>query len=153
MNLSFKIATENDAPAISKLGHKIWHEHYPGIISIDQINFMLNDRYSVEAITKGMQRGEKYFIALDGVVPVAIADVEERQNDNFLHKFYVDVSKHRGGIGAGFFAFILKNINKTRPMRLQVNRLNYKAINFYFKNGFVIETTGDFDIGGGYFMN
>jgi ribosomal protein S18 acetylase RimI-like enzyme len=37
-------------------------------------------------------------------------------------------------------------------MRLQVNRKNVKAINFYFKNGFVIEDAKDFDIGSGYFM-
>jgi len=38
-------------------------------------------------------------------------------------------------------------------LRLQVNRQNYKAVNFYFKMGFIIESVGDFDIGGGYFMN
>jgi hypothetical protein len=31
--------------------------------------------------------------------------------------------------------------------------MNYKAINFYFKNGFTIEKVADFDIGDGYFMN
>jgi ribosomal protein S18 acetylase RimI-like enzyme len=38
-------------------------------------------------------------------------------------------------------------------LRLQVNRQNYKAINFYFRNGFIIESIADFDIGDGYFMN
>jgi hypothetical protein len=34
-----------------------------------------------------------------------------------------------------------------------VNRQNYKAINFYFKLGFKIQTVADFDIGNGYVMN
>src|SRR5262249_20056311 len=85
--------------------------------------------------------------------PVAIAHVEEKDNYYYLHKFYVDVSKHRSGIGSGFFSFILQQIAPAKPVRLQVNRLNYKAINFYFKKGFIIERVGDFDIGGGYFMN
>jgi ribosomal protein S18 acetylase RimI-like enzyme len=38
-------------------------------------------------------------------------------------------------------------------MRLQVNRQNYTAINFYFKLGFTIERVADFDIGHGFFMN
>ena len=42
---------------------------------------------------------------------------------------------------------------KPQTIRLQVNRMNYKAINFYFKHGFVIEKVADFDIGDGYFMN
>jgi ribosomal protein S18 acetylase RimI-like enzyme len=40
-----------------------------------------------------------------------------------------------------------------RELRLQVNRQNVVAINFYFKAGFVIEKSADFDIGDGYFMN
>jgi hypothetical protein len=36
---------------------------------------------------------------------------------------------------------------------LTVNRKNYKAINFYFKNGFTIKEIADFDIGNGFFMN
>jgi len=48
------------------------------------------------------------------------------------------------------YEYIIQN---NRPIRLQVNRKNYKAINFYFKNGFTIESVGDFDIGGGYYMN
>ena len=44
-------------------------------------------------------------------------------------------------------------MHQPQTLRLTVNRQNYKSINFYFKNGFVIEKTADFDIGSGYFMN
>ena len=37
--------------------------------------------------------------------------------------------------------------------KLTVNRQNFKSINFYFKNGFTIESVADFDIGNGYVMN
>jgi ribosomal protein S18 acetylase RimI-like enzyme len=36
---------------------------------------------------------------------------------------------------------------------LTVNRQNFKAINFYFKNGFVIDEVADFEIGNGFVMN
>ena len=70
----------------------------------------------------------------------------------FIHKFYVDTQTQRTGVGRAFFDFLLKEF-KPEVIRLQVNRMNYKAINFYFKNGFVIEKVADFDIGDGYFMN
>jgi GNAT superfamily N-acetyltransferase len=153
MNLIFRRANANDAGTISKLGNKIWHEHYPSIISVEQINFMLEDRYSALAITAGMQKGEMYFLAYDGETPVALADIELKGDHYFLHKFYVDVASHRGGIGSGFFNYMLQQIDSNKPIRLQVNRQNYKAVNFYFKKGFIIELVGDFDIGGGYWMN
>lgn len=153
MNLHFRPATEADIPVITALAHKIWHQHYPSIITVEQIDFMLADRYSTEAITAGMQNGEQYYLAYAGHEPVALADIQKRANDYYLHKFYVDVSKHRGGIGTAFFNYLLKQMDTALPVRLQVNRQNFKAVNFYFRSGFVIESVGDFDIGGGYFMN
>ena len=39
------------------------------------------------------------------------------------------------------------------PVRLHVNRQNFKAVNFYFKNNFVIEGVKDTSIGHDYYMN
>ncbi|MFN8297823.1 MAG: GNAT family N-acetyltransferase [Chitinophagales bacterium] len=153
MHLNFRKATEADIPVIAALAHKIWHEHYPSIITVEQIDFMLGDRYSKDAIIEGMQHGEQYFLAYAGDEPVALADIQKREKDYYLHKFYVDVSKHRGGIGTAFFNYLLQQMDAKLPIRLQVNRQNFKAVNFYFRSGFVIESVGDFDIGGGYFMN
>lgn len=153
MTLAFTKATEEDVALIAQLARKIWHAHYPAIITVAQIDFMLADRYSATAIREGMQRGEVFYLAYANDEPVGYASVELKCDYYYLHKFYIDVAKHRSGIGAYFFKYILAQIDSTKPIRLQVNRQNIKAINFYFKNGFVIETTGDFDIGGGYFMN
>ena len=153
MNLRFHKATQEDIGTICSLADKIWREHYPSIISTAQIDFMLQNRYSDEVIWEGMQRGENYFLAFAGDEPVAYASVELKQGVYFMHKFYVDVSKHRTGIGERFFYYILEQLDLKHPIRLQVNRQNYKAVNFYFKMGFIIESVGDFDIGGGYYMN
>ncbi|HWB63015.1 MAG TPA: GNAT family N-acetyltransferase [Chitinophagales bacterium] len=153
MELSFRRANEDDIETIRLLAAKIWHEHYPDIITVEQIDYMLADRYSPQAMQNGMAKGEQYFMAYADDEPVALGCIEPRNDGYFLHKFYVDVARHRGGIGSRFFDYILAQIDSSKPIRLQVNRLNYKAINFYFKNGFVIEAIGDFDIGGGYQMN
>ena len=153
MNLIFKPGTEKDIPVIAALAYKIWHEHYPAIITVEQIDFMLNNRYSSENIREQMNAGEKYFLAESDGQPVAYASIELKDGYYYLHKFYFDVSKHRGGIGQDFFNYLLQQIDTSKPIRLQVNRQNYKAVNFYFKMGFTIERVGDFDIGGGYYMN
>ena len=153
MNLTFNPANAIDIPLIAQLAHKIWHAHYPGIITIEQIDFMLNNRYSESAIEQQMKGNEKFYLAYADNEPVAYASIELKGGYYYLHKFYIDVSKHRGGIGQQFFNYILAQIEVPKPIKLQVNRQNYKAINFYFKMGFSIELVADFDIGGGYFMN
>ncbi len=153
MEIQFRQATAEDIPLINELAQKIWREHYPAIISIEQIEFMLLNRYSTRAIAEGMKNGEKYFLVYNSEEAVAYASIEWKEEFYYLHKFYLDVSKHRSGIGKQFFDYLLSQIDSSKPIKLQVNRTNYKAINFYFKVGFIIETVGDFDIGGGYFMN
>lgn len=151
--LKFKNATINDIPLIAQLADKIWKEHYPSIISQDQINYMLQSRYSQEAITVDMKKGEKYFIAYCGEKAVAYASIEWHGGFYYLHKFYIDVSSHRKGFGRQLFDYLLSQIDDLMPIKLQVNRQNIKAVNFYFKIGFEIESATDFDIGGGYYMN
>jgi ribosomal protein S18 acetylase RimI-like enzyme len=47
----------------------------------------------------------------------------------------------------------LKKIIQPKKIRLTVNRNNFKSINFYFKNGFRIDSVAQFDIGEGYIMD
>lgn len=152
-NLAFAKATETDASLIAFLAGKIWREHYPGIISPEQIEFMLRHRYSEKAITDGLKNGEEFYLAYLNDTPIAYASIENTGREYFLHKFYVETGLHRQGTGSAFWEFLLQQMKDSLPIRLQVNRQNFKAVNFYFKKGFVIEAVGDFDIGGGYFMN
>ncbi len=153
MNITFRKANTSDSSLIISLAGKIWNEHYPSIISQKQIDYMLADKYSNTAIKSGMQKGEKFFLCFCDNVPLGYASIERCQNYYYLHKFYIDVSSHRKGIGMAFFSYLLNQIDETKEIRLQVNRKNFKAVNFYFKMGFIIGNVGDFAIGGGYFMN
>ena len=153
MNLSFRPAVEDDIATISVLADKIWREHYPSIISVEQIDYMLKSRYSSEVIAELMKGEERFFLAFIDSEPVGYGSVELKSDFYYLHKFYIDVSRHRRGIGTEFFSYVLQQLDNSKPIRLQVNRLNFKAVNFYFKSGFEIESTGDFNIGNNYYMN
>ena len=65
----------------------------------------------------------------------------------------MDTDLQREGVGSQLFECVLSDIQAAETIELTVNRQNYKAINFYFKNGFKIKEVADFDIGNGYFMN
>ena len=153
MEITIKPATESNIPLIIQLAHKIWNEHYITIISKEQIDYMLNAWYSTENMEREMRGDAKHFIAYVNNEPVAYAGIQLKNNCNLLNKFYVDVSKHRGGIGTALFNHLLQQMDPTKVIRLQVNRANYKAINFYFKSGFTIEKVVDLHVGETYYMN
>ena len=45
LNIAIRRVTPPDVPAISALAREIWQATYPGIITQEQIDFMLEQRY------------------------------------------------------------------------------------------------------------
>lgn len=154
MNLHLSAAAEKDISTIQALAHEIWNDHYPAIIGQEQVDYMLNHMYAADSMLAQMQSGQQFFLVLDNENPIGFASVENKGSGNyFLNKCYIKTSTQRSGVGSYVIHEILRNYPDCSELRLQVNRQNYKAINFYFKMGFVIEQVADFDIGDGYFMN
>ncbi|MDF2436098.1 MAG: GCN5-related N-acetyltransferase [Bacteroidota bacterium] len=154
MNLTYKKATENDLPIISFLAEKIWKRHYVDIISGEQIEYMLNKMYSLASLRDQMQNGHQFTLAYFDGSPVGYMSLSTRDEKNyFLHKFYVEVDEQSKGIGTQFLNYVISSLNDPKTIELTVNRQNFKAVNFYFKNGFIIREVADFDIGNAFVMN
>lgn len=153
--MQFIPASFQEIDKIIDLANKIWWDHYPEIIGEEQVKFMLEKMYDKDSLINQMQSGDEFYLAFDELNRQYLGFVsvkKENNGDLFINKFYIDTVLQRSGIGGDFFKFIVDKYN-AQTIRLQVNRQNYKAINFYFKQGFKIEKVADFDIGFGYFMN
>ena len=147
-------ASKDDCSAINKLAHSIWHSHYPGIITIQQIDFMLEKMYSIEKLNQLLDSGSIILVAEEDEKLLGyICFREETENSFFLDKLYVATALQHKNIGSLLLEAMLSSLSEDIVVRLQVNRSNFKAINFYFKKGFVIERSEDFDLGNGFFMN
>ena len=147
-------AGPEDISVIRSLAHRIWNAHYPDIIGQEQVDYMLEKMYAGSSMLKQMEDGQQFYLVQGGGQPLGFVSVNDMGDGQyFLNKFYIDAERQRGGIGAQTFHALLQHYPGLRQLRLQVNRQNYKAINFYFKMGFVIERVADFDIGDGYYMN
>lgn len=154
MNISYYKAFTKDIPIIAKLAEKIWNKHYVGIITQEQINYMLKKMYSEESLLEQMNMGQEFTIVKINNIPKGYISLSTQDNKHyFLHKFYIDVEAQNIGIGGQLFQYILLEYSNAKSIELTVNRQNYKAINFYFKQGFKIERVADFDIGNGFYMN
>jgi diamine N-acetyltransferase len=146
-------AGEADIPEISGLARTIWYQHYPAIISGEQIAYMLDLMYSAKSLGEQLASGHKYFFVSHSGVNVGFIALEQESAGVWkLHKFYIDQLKASKGLGSKAFREIVVLLDPVK-LTLTVNRQNYKSINFYFKNGFTIERVADFDIGNGYVMN
>jgi diamine N-acetyltransferase len=154
MEIKYKKAGKNDVPVIATLAEKIWRKHYISIISAEQIEYMLTKMYSPENLLKQIEEGHIFTIVYLNEQPSGYISLSTKDNRNyFLHKFYIDTDKQAKGIGTKLLGHILSTLDGAETIELTVNRNNYTAINFYFKNGFIIKETADFDIGNGFFMN
>lgn len=153
-NIKYKKATKEDINTIAKLAESIWKKYYITIITMDQINYMLDKMYSVENLSKQMDEGHEFTLVYMDAVPLGYISLSTTDNQNyFLHKFYVEMANQGKGIGTALFHYVLKTLANAKTIELTVNRKNYKAINFYFKNRFTIKEVADFDIGNNFFMN
>lgn len=140
--------------SIASLAKSIWYAYYPAIITEDQIRYMLERGYSIDALNEQLNAGHCFYLLEEENAPLGYASVsEESAGHFFLHKFYLQLNRHGQGLGARFMAELESRCAGIKSMKLTVNRKNIKAINFYFSHGFRIDQAADFDIGSGYFMN
>lgn len=152
--LSISKASPADCSIIAQLAETIWKKHYPDIITMEQIEYMLQLMYSESALKTQMSEGQDfYLLKKDDKTIGYISFTNKGDGEYFLHKFYMDSEKQGEGYGTEFLQEMISKLDRPVIIRLTVNRQNFKSINFYFKNGFVIEKVADFDIGGGYIMN
>ena len=152
MLTSLRSASPADIIQIAKLAEKIWRVHYTPIIGSEQVDYMLKKMYSVESLLEQQKGGQVFFLAQINEHPIGYVSISSTDNDFFLHKFYLDNEEQGKGYGKLFFAELISKFPKMETIQLQVNRMNFKTINFYFRLGFVIEDAKDFDIGDGFFM-
>jgi GNAT superfamily N-acetyltransferase len=151
-------ATEADLPAIARLAGLIWRAHYPGIISAEQIDYMLAKMYSLERLREEIGlRSIRYERLLIGEELVGFAShgPTEKPAVFKLHKIYLLPAWQGRGLGSLLLRHCERETCKLGAARLvlTVNKRNFKAIAAYQRNGFAITDSVVMDIGGGFVMD
>ena len=138
---------------VQELASKIWPHAYGEILSSAQITYMLEKMYSLEALVKQREEGAHFFFVTIDKEKVGFVSYTDREFDYYINKFYLLPSKMGKNIGTQVYRELEKIMHPVKAVRLNVNRYNIKAINFYFKLGFKIELFEDIKIGAGFEMN
>lgn len=152
-----KVNAENLSEVIH-LAELIWWDHFPGIISNDQIEYMLSRGYNQDTINRELESGTIYWVTLlnsDELIGFASYGPTDKEEEMQLYKLYIHPHFQRTGCGTALLQYLQEEATEKghKHLILTVNKNNDKAISAYSKNGFMIRESRITDIGNGFFMD
>jgi diamine N-acetyltransferase len=153
----FKTASSDDVAEIQKLAEIIWHECYPGIISLEQIDYMLKKMYSAEVINAEIQQGITWELINNGKNNIGIISCcpETVKSTLKISKLYLLAEAYGKGHGQDALehAKIMASERELHNVYLTVNKNNKRAIAAYNKAGFAQTEAVVAEIGNGFVMD
>jgi ribosomal protein S18 acetylase RimI-like enzyme len=156
MPLTFRLATTTDIPVLRDLASRIWWSCYPGIISPEQIEYMLGWMYSEKKIAGEITAGVRWEIVFREDAPIGyLALGFDGVGRAELCKLYLLSEWHGRGIGQEMLAHAIQiaAANACRELRLRVNKRNERALRSYIRAGFQVVESITSAIGGGFVMD
>ncbi|NBO58390.1 MAG: GNAT family N-acetyltransferase [Chitinophagia bacterium] len=144
---------------VRRLSDEIWKKVYPSIISMEQIEYMLELIYNEEALKKQINvQGHQFILVIDNNTPIGYASyslkVGTDDSEYRLHKFYLQPEQHGKGLGKQMMNHIIHEVQQAggNSIELNVNKYN-PTLHFYKKLGFSVISEEILDIGNGYVMD
>ncbi len=149
---------DNEVEAASALAGDIWRAHYPGIISMAQIESMLAERYNAVVIREELQRRDVWWdvLLLNGQMSGYTSYFFTSAPGTVkIDKLYLHPRAQRKGYGGQLIDHVAQQMaaHGCTHLTLAVNRRNKTAIGAYRKHGFVIANTSLKKIAGGFWMD
>lgn len=147
-----------DIEPLTVLAREIWRQHYPGIITVKQIEYMLEQRYSPDTIRAEIDSGAACWVKLlvNGELGgFASFEADGARRALKLDKLYV----HGLFRGRGCGAALVRHVEQAARAQgcdqvyLRVNRNNFDSIAVYRRLGFEVVDRVRTDIGGGFCMD
>jgi len=156
--VDIRAATLVELPIVQDLAHRIWHRHYPGIISVEQIGYMLERGYAMPVLGECLVApGAGLALARDGERPVGFAAWSRSAEPatTRLDKLYVLQEDHRRGIGRRLIEHVetAARADGSTALILNVNKRNLSSVVAYEHCGFTTRESLVVEIGNGFVMD
>jgi GNAT superfamily N-acetyltransferase len=150
--------TEADFGIVADLADRIWRSHYITMISMAQIDYMLDGRYAPERLRGYVDAQARWLwlLRVDGVpAGYCSCSLGDDADAMKLEQLYLLAEYQGKGLGGAMLRHVeakTRELGRTR-LYLTVNKGNAGSIAVYLKSGFVVREEAVFDIGNGYVMD
>lgn len=144
---------------IQRLAHEIWPRCYDGIISQEQIRYMLSIWYQPDIMRHEILVRDVWFavIEVEAAGPVGYLSFERLPDSDilFINKLYILAGHHGRGLGQLGLSWAGERARELgcRQLQLRVNKRNATAIRAYLRHGFQFIEDVYTDIGSGFAMD
>lgn len=150
--------TEADFATVARLGETIWRQHYIGLITAEQVDYMLQGRYTPEKLRAYVGASDRWLklLRLEGR-PVGYCSwsLGPTPREMKLEQLYLLAETRGLGLG-GLMLRHVEDDARTRgcaTVWLTVNKGNDGSIAIYKRAGYTVREEAVFDIGNGFVMD
>lgn len=157
-DLRISAVCDADVTRVIALARETWYLHYPGLITVAQIDYMLAQRYGENLVRAQIASDDICWDKIevdDTLAGFASVEYDDRARSAKLDKIYIHPRFQRRGLGSA----LLNHVERRSVQRdcarvwLQVNKNNIASITAYQRNGYRIAESARFDIGLGFVMD
>lgn len=146
-------ARRGDVADIQRVARAAWHAAYDSILGGGVVEEILEEWYSREGITAGVERDAGVFLVAtgdDGVVGYAHAGPEGERNRYRLYRLYVHPDEWRSGVGTRLLDAVETALSAegVREYALEVLAANDVGVSFYEARGFERVTETETELAG-----
>jgi diamine N-acetyltransferase len=147
-----------DFDTVASLARRIWVEHYSTIISMQQIEYMLDGRFTASNLERYLEASDRWMRVLridDSAVGYCSYSLTGRLREMKLEQLYLLSALHGRGLGRLMLEYVEKDsrLHGCDTLMLQVNKRNTTAIEVYRRSEFTVREEIVLDIGKGYVMD
>ncbi|MGC0155186.1 GNAT family N-acetyltransferase [Chromobacterium vaccinii] len=148
----------DDFAAVAELAGEIWHRHFIGMISREQIAYMLAGRYTPEKLGRYLGAPDRWFRLLrvdGGLCGYCSYALSPRPGEMKLEQLYLSEDRRGQGLGGRMMDEVeaAARAGGCDTLMLTVNRHNVGAIDVYLRRGFAVREEVAADIGNGFVMD
>ena len=151
-----RVSSSEQIKTVVTLAHEIWHEHFPSVITVAQIDYMLGKFLCAPVIQTQIQGDYEYGLLLDDTGAQGFLAIEPQADHRlFLSKLYVRQQARGAGLASEGMRY-MQDLCRTQHLSsiwLTVNIHNDLAVSVYQRLGFEVMGTQVKDIGQGYVMD
>ena len=146
-----------DIPVNRDLADKSWRTNYRGILSAEQIDYMLGLMYSENEIFRQLQSlNYRYYILETEQIPIGFLGFEGNYQPKTtkLHRIYLLATEKSKGYGKQAISFLKTQVQLLGNHRIILNVNKHNPAKYFYKSqGFKIISEEVVDIGGGFVMD